>query len=46
MSNNIGKVVQVIGPSCRRALRCWSFASHLQRHPIYHDHKAHDRQKS
>ena len=39
MSNNIGKVVQVIGPVVDDALRCWSFASHLQLIHIYHDHK-------
>ena len=46
MSNNIGKVVAGHRPSCRRAL---PIAGHLpaiyNAIHIYHDHKAHDRQK-
>ena len=33
MSNNIGKVVQVIGPVVDVRFDAGHFASHLQRHP-------------
>ena len=45
MSNNIGKVVQVIGPVVDVRFDAGHLPSIYNAINIYHDHKAHDRQK-
>ncbi len=46
MSNNIGKVVQVIGPVVDVRFDAGHLPSIYNAINIYHDHKAHDRQKN
>ena len=45
MSNNIGKVVQVIGPVVDVRFEAGHLPAIYNAIHIYHDHKAHDRQK-
>ena len=45
MSNNIGKVVQVIGPVVDVRFDAGHLPAIYNAIHIYHDHKAHDRQK-
>lgn len=46
MSNNIGKVVQVIGPVVDVRFDAGHLPAIYNAIHIYHDHKAHDRQKN
>ena len=46
MSNNIGKVVQVIGPVVDVRFEAGHLPAIYNAIHIYHDHKAHDRQKN